>query len=235
MEDKSIRVYNTSISEENKLNPSDSISIALNTDLTLAFETSYDSLAVVSQFGNIELQYSAHNVYKCIPKNIGIDNIVVVAFENDEISDGYVIIPIRIKGFSCAYTVISNTDTINTASSQTQYKIKENIETEWFPLNFSTITFSFADRGNGTYTYTPLQGSSITGTFKADNLDNGKDSINYTILYKEQQALMSVKQKKDEKSRYLLTQDRTNYFKNKYPSDDIQKVIMQSYAVRTVR
>jgi hypothetical protein len=220
-EESSIKVYNGEPSDNNELQTNDTISMLLSSKCTLYIESSYDSLLVISDDNNMELECLDHNVYRFTSKCIGKTNVVIVPIGFDD-ETPFKYVHFNVKSYSDKYNIIGNTYSIDASSTILEYTIKDDIESSYIPAKLSTLKFKYATPEKGDFSYKArYQTDSITGTFVA----NGSE---YQISYGGVSQSISIEEKTE--GGFTLTQDFTEEFKNKYPSSEIEKVVLSSTA-----
>lgn len=220
-EDISIQIYNGKPSDDNELKTNDTISMLLLSKCTLYFNSSSDSLFVISDNDKMELECIDHNIYRCTPKCIGKTSVAIIPFDS-ETDNSIRYVHFNIKSYSDTYNIIKNTYSINVPSNIMEYTIIDDIESTYMPIKLSTLRFQYATPQKGDFSYkTAYNNDSIAGTFVV----NGSE---YEISYGKVSQSISIEEEVE--GRFTLTQDFTEAFQNKYPSSGIEQVILTSTA-----
>lgn len=220
-EKSSIKVYSGEPPYNIELQLNDTISMFLSSKYTLYIESEYDSLLVFSDNKNMKLECIDHNLYRCTSKCIGKTDIVIFPLEFDgETLLKYV--HFNVRSYSDTYYIIENTYSIDASSTVMEYTIKDDLESSYIPAKLSTLKFQYVTSEKGDFSYKArYQTDSITGTF----VTNGSE---YQISYGGVSQSISIKEEVE--GRFTLTQDFTEEFQNKYPSSEIEKVVLSSMA-----
>jgi hypothetical protein len=219
--ENSIKVYRGEPSDNNELQTNDTISIPLSSNCTLYIESSSDSLFVMSDDDNMEIECLDHNVYRCTPKCIGKTDVLILPFDFDD-ETPFKHVHFNVRSYSDRFNIIENTYSIDASSTVMEYTIKDDIESSYIPAKLSTLNFKYATSEKGDFSYKArYQTDSITGTFVTDGSE-------YQLSYGGVSQSISIEEKTE--GGYTLTQDFTEEFKNKYPSSEIEKVVLSSTA-----
>ncbi len=103
-EDISIQIYNGKPSDDNELKTNDTISMLLLSKCTLYFNSSSDSLFVISDNDKMELECLDHNIYRCTPKCIGKTSVAIIPFDS-EVDNSIRYVHFNIKSYSDTYNI----------------------------------------------------------------------------------------------------------------------------------
>lgn len=203
----------------------DSMQIKLGKTFGLHIESSYDSVLVLSQNGNVELVQNGHNRYRCTVKVIGKDNLFF--FPQDDVSKMHRL-PIVVRGYITNFFILDNAYIVKVPSSTTTaYQILDELKNSFIPAKLSILSFRYATETAGDFVYYKYidKKDSITGTFSVD------ENLQYTIHYSNSKQAMNVMEKD---GRVTIHQNLRKAYQAKYPTQRIDSVMIISTANKNI-
>lgn len=204
--------------------PSETVEKAITVGDTfdLFFETSLDTITVTSY--NVDMKWVAHNRYRFTPDKLD-DIAIIYSAENDKhtivLTGGFLF---KVYKYTYKFTVLENTYTVDVDDADINDRITNELKESHTPALLSSIELEFVTSVHGNFKYVDrIKKDTITGLFLTD-----ENKSVYNIFYDQSEIKLAIEGKVEWSSSTVLSQDLTEEFREKYPTEDISKVEIRS-------